>query len=368
MSRPSTFAWVAGLLIALGSIGAATPAGAAPAPVAPGPTAAHPYQGLRRLTVATVPPVPGMQFAVDGRVFTADARGIATTLITKAQREAVRADRSAHLRVVQPVFEAGLGVRARFTGWSGPGQYRSGNPVAEEYQRATFDMDYLTSFTFTTVGGDLVPARSLTSMRLLSSLGDRVRIDDPTQPRWLQGSRTATGARGLQSRAVSYRVQSVRTAGVNAVNRGQQQFFPSRQHQVYVELLFFDVRFSARDALLGSSAGSSFLLQYPDGHTKSFPLYDDGPFTVRDLPRGTYHVTVRGAGPEMSQKLTVSKDQQADFDTVTWLDVALGVALLLFIVIGLVVVRRVVRKRARPVPVELAADRTARDEELIGAP
>jgi hypothetical protein len=361
------FAWVAAMLFALGSVGAATSAGAAPAPVAPGPTAAHPYQGLRRLTVATVPPVPGMQFAVDGRVFTADTRGIATTLITKAQREAVRADRSTHLRVVQPVFEAGLGVRARFTGWSGPGQYRSGSPVAEEYQRATFDMDYLTSFTFTTVGGDLVPARSLTSMQLESSLGDRVRLD-PAQPRWLQGSRTATGGRGLQSRAVSYRVQSVRTVGVNAVNRGQQQFFPSRQHQVYVELLFFDVRFTARDALLGSSAGSSFLLQYPDGHTKRFPLRDDGPFTVRDLPRGTYHVTIRGAGPEMSQKLTVSKDQHADFDTVTWLDVALGVALLLFIVIALVAVRRVVRKRARPAPVGLAADRLARDEELIGAP
>jgi hypothetical protein len=367
MRRPSIVACLATALVALIALvgsGAASALGAAPAP---GPTPAHPYQGLRRLTVATVPPVPGMPFTVDGRLFAADAQGIATTLITKAQREAVRADRNSHLRVVEPVFEASPGVRARFTGWSGAGTYRKGNPVPEEVQRATFDMDYLTSFRFTTVGGDLVPARSLTSMRLLSSLGDLVRLD-PAQPKWLQGSRTATGGRGLQSRAVSYRVQSVGTAGVNVVNRGQQQFFPSRQHEVFVSLLFFNVRFSARDALLGSSTGSSFVLEYPNGHSKSFPLHDDRPTTVRDLPRGTYHVTIRGAGPEVSQKLTVSKDQQADFDTVTWLDVALGVALVLAIAIGLVVLRRIVRKRARPVPIEIAPGRTAQSEELIGAP
>ena len=194
-------------------------------------------------------------------------------------------------------------------------------------------------------------------------------VSSPHKAHWLQGSRTATGALGLQSRAVSYRVQAVRTAGVNAVNRGQQQFFPSRQHQVDVQLLFFDVQFSARDALLGSTTGSSFLLEYPDGHTKTFPFADGRSVTVRDLPRGTYHVTVRGAGPEMSQKLTVSKDQSADFDTVTWIDLALGGALLLLIAIGLFVVRRLVRKRGRRVHVDIvAAERAERDAELVGAP
>jgi hypothetical protein len=367
MTRRSMLAAVAVGLVAMATVIAANPAWGAPAPVNPAPTAAHPLQGLRQLTVATVPPVPGMQFAVDGRVFAADARGVASILITKAQREALRANRGAHLTVVQPVFNSSPGVRARFTGWSGPGQYRSGGPVPEEYQRATFDMDYLTSFRFATVAGDSVRATSLASMHLMSSLGDRVRID-PEQSQWLQGSRTATGALGLQSRAVSYRVQAVRTAGVNAVNRGQQQFFPSRQHQVDVQLLFFNVRFSARDALLGSATGSSLLLQYPDRHTKTFPLAQGRPVTVRDLPRGTYHVTVRGAGPEMSQKLTVSKDQTADFDTVTWIDVALGLALLLLIAIGLFVIRRVVRKRSRRPHVDIvAAERAERDEELVGA-
>jgi hypothetical protein len=354
---------VVGLLVG----GGAAPVWAAPAPVNPVPTAAHPFQGLRRLTVATIPPVPGMQFSIDGRIFVADARGVASTIVTKPQREAVRADRATHLAVVNPVFESAPGVRARFTGWSGSGQYRNG-VVPEEYERATFDIDYLTSFTFATVGGAPIAASSLTSMQLMSSLGDRIQMQ-PAASRWLQGTRTATGNRGLQSRAVSYRVQSVRTAGVNAVNRGQQQFFPSRQQHVSVQLLYFDVTFSARDALFGSKTGSSIRLQYPDGHEATYALGKRASVTVRQLPRGTYHVTVLGAGPAMTQKVTVSKDQQAGFDTITWIDLALGLAVVLLLAIGLFVLRRLVRKRGAGGHIDVVeAERAERDEELVGAP
>ena len=356
-----TVAAVLGLLCAVEAS-----ATAAPAPPNPAPTPAHPLQGLRKLTVATIPPVPGMKFAVDGAVFVADARGVASTYVTKAQREAVRADRGAHLTILTPQLEPEPGVRARFTGWSGPGQYRRG-PVPEEYQRATFDIDYLTSFGFSTVGGVTVAPRTLRSMVLVSSLGDRINAV-PSQPQWLQGTRTATGAHGLQSRAVSYRVQSVTTSGVNTVNRGQQQFFPSRQRQVDIQLLFFDVTFSARDALFGSATGTSIVLRYPDGHERTYALGSDHAVRVRHLPRGKYHVTVRGAGPQLAQKLTVSRDQRADLDTVTWIDVALGGVVLLLLGIGLFVLRRVFRRRGARTNVDLVeAERAEKDPELIGS-
>jgi len=304
-----------------------------------------------------------MQFAVDGRVFTADDHGVASTLVTKAQREAVRDDRDAHLTVVSPLFEASPGVRARFTGWSGPGQYRPG-PVPEEYQRATFDLEYLTSFSFLTKDGAPLDAAKLGPIELTSSLGDHVRVR-PGERAWLQGSRTAPGPNGLQSRGVSYRVDSVRTAGANVVNQGQQRFFPSRGMQVPVRLLFFDVRFRARDALLGNPTGSSIVLEYPDGHEATFPFRADHSVTVRNLPRGTYHVTVRGAGPAISQKLTVSKEQTADLDAVTWIDIAIGAGLLLAIVIAVVVLRRWMRRRTKPVDL-VAAERD--EKELVGAP
>ncbi len=319
---------------------------AAAAPTAPGdpvPTAAHPYQGMRRLTVATVPAVPGMQFAVDGTVFTTNAQGVATILVTKAQRAAVRADRDHHLAVVTPVLAVSAGVRARFTGWSGPGVYRSGTP-AEEYQTATFAMEYLTNFTFATRAGHSVDSKSLVSMRLESSLGRRITLKPP-HPVWLQGSRTTSGPLGLQSRAVSYRIDSVTTSGANVVHEGQQQFFPSRRQQVDVALLLFDVRFSARDALLGSGTGSGVALEYPDGHVDHLGFGPGGAVTVRQMPHGTYHVTVEGSGPELPQKLTVSQNQAADVDAVTWIDLAIGIMFLLSIVVGLFVIRWALRRR-----------------------
>ena len=343
-------------------LGPAAAAPTAPAPGIPVPTTANPYQGLRRLTVATLPAVPGMQFAVDGTIFTADAQGIATTLVTKAQREAVRADRDHHLTVLTPVMGQGTGARARFTGWSGPGVYRPGKP-AEEYQRATFAIEYRTSFTFAARSGRTVDPSSLTSMRLESSLGRRITLSPP-HPVWLQGSRTTTGPLGLQSRAVSYRIDSVTTAGANVVHEGQQQFFPSRRQQVDVSLLLFDVRFSARDALLGSGTGSGVALEYPDGHVAHLGFGSNGAVTVRQLPRGSYHVTVEGSGPALSQKLTVSQNQAADVDAVTWIDIALGLLLLLGIVVGLFVVRWALRRRG-DADVDLVGEELEEERDLV---
>ena len=339
---------IAPLIAAVGFVagvhlGPAAAAPTAPPPGIPSPTAANPYQGLRLLTVATLPAVPGMQFAVDGKVFVADDQGVASTLVTKAQREAVRAEREKHLTVVTPLFAQSVGVRARFTGWSGPGVYRAGKPP-EEYQRATFAMEYRTAFTFAARSGREVDPSTLSSMRLVSSLGKRITLTPP-RPAWLQGNRTTTGRLGLQSRAVSYRIDSVTRSGANVVHSGQQRFFPSRTQQVEVALLLFDVRFSARDALLGVGTGSGIALEFPDGHVDHFGFGSNGAVTLRQLPRGTYRVTVEGSGPALSQKLTVSQNQQADVDAVTWIDIGLALLLLLCIVVGLFVVRRALRRR-----------------------
>ena len=340
-SKVGLFIAVVGISAGM-NLGRAVAAPAVPPPV-PAPTDLHPLQGLRRLTVATLPSVPGMQFAIDGAVFTADAQGVASILVTKAQRESMRAARDQHLTVVTPLLAQGTGVRARFTGWSGTGVYRSGR-LPEDYQRATFDIEYLTNFAFVARAGRSVDTATLTSMQLASSLGRRITLTPP-HPVWLQGSRTTTGALGLQSRAVSYRIDSVTTSGANAVHRGQRQFFPSRNQDVTVALLLFDVRISARDALLGGGTGSGVTVEYPDGHLAHLRFGPNGSVTARRLPRGSYHLTINGSGPALSQKLTVSKTQTADIDTVTWIDIGLGLVLLLGIAAALLVVRRTLRRR-----------------------
>lgn len=315
-------------------------------PLAPGPTAQHPLQGLRRLTVATIPPVPGMRFAVDGTEFVADSNGVATTLVTKDQRFAVRYARDAHLSVVTPTVEFSPGVRAKFSGWSGKGQYRNDGPVPEEYQRATFNIEYLTSFSFTTPGGAAVAPRTLDTMRLHSSTGARLLLRRFT-PVWLSGSLAASGPSGLRVRAVSYAIETVTTRGASVVHRGQQVFFPSRREIVSVPLLLFDVRFVARDALFGDAAGSAMTLEYPDGTTRRLPLDRYAARTIAQLPRGTYQARISGAGPTYSQQLTVSSGARVDLDVVTWVDTGLLVGFVLLVLLALMIVGRAMRRRNR---------------------
>lgn len=338
-------------------------------PVAAGPTAKHPLQGLRRLTVATIPPVPGMRFAVDGTEFVADSNGVATTLVTKDQRFAVRYARDEHLSVVTPVVEYEPGVRARFSGWSGKGQYRNDGPVPEEYQRATFNVEYLTSFNFSTPSGASVAPRTLDTMRLHSSTGARMLLRRFT-PVWLSGSLAASGPSGLRVRAVSYAIDTVTTRGASVVHRGQQVFFPSRREIVTVPLLLFDVRFVARDALFGGAAGSKMTLEYPDGTTRQLPLDRHATLTVRELPRGTYQARISGAGPTYSQQLTVSSGAQVALDVVTWVDTALLLGFVLLVLLALMVVGRSLRRRnRRKVELDLVelddAERPA--PEMVGA-
>jgi hypothetical protein len=342
----------------------------APGPPDPAPTAAHPLQGLRRLTVATIPPVPGMRFAVDGREFVADSSGVATTLVTRSQRAAVRSNRDAHLSVVTPVLEYEPGSRARFAGWSGEGQYRGGGDVPEEYQRATFNIEYLTSFDFTTPEGVSVDPRKFDSMRLRSSAGARLLLRRFT-PVWLRGSLAATGPNGLQVRAISYAIDDVRISGATVVHRAQQRFFPSRRQTITVPLLLFDVRFAVRDAFFGGGAGSSINLEYPDGSSLQLPLGRDAAVTVLRLPRGTYQARVSGAGPEYSQQLTVSGDARMELDVLTWLDASLLVGLVLAVLVALLLVGRAMRRRSRRRgELDLVREERAEEPEpeMVGTP
>ena len=336
----------AGLLVALPAL----PARAAarprmPAATGPGPTAAHPYQGLRRLTVATIPPVAGARFAVDGREFVANRAGVASTLVTKDQRLQVRAARSQHLTVVSPVIESEPGVRARFAGWSGHGQYRGG-AIPEEYERATFDVDYLTSFKFATPGGAPVSSRTLQTMRLRSSTGQRILLRR-FAPVWLSGSRAATDRNGLQVHFVSYAIDSVTTSGALVVHRAQQRFFPSQRQTVSVPLLLYTVTFAPHDAFFGSSVGSGVSLAYPDGTSRRFAIGRDGTVTLRRLPRGTYHAVVDGAGPQMAQQLTVSQSTRLSLQVLTWPDAAVLVSLVLTVLVALLLAGRYVRRRSQ---------------------
>lgn len=332
---PVAFVLAVGLVLAL-------PGGAAHA------ANRNPFPGMRLLTIQTQPPVPGAKFAIDGVEMVTDARGIATTLVTKEQREAVHTDRAAHLAVVTPVLEYRAGVRARFSGWYGGGSYKQGD-IPEETQRATFDVDYLTTFRFRTPHGNEVSPDRVGAMELRSSVGGKLFLTGPRRfaPRWLHGTRVTRGPNGLEVVEISYTIESATMSGSNVVHQSQQRFFPSRESQVPVRLLLFDVGLRASDALFGSPAGTSVLVEFPDGTTRREPLRRRAGVTLRQLPRGEYHVTVEGAGPSAGQPFVLSRDQRVQLDVITWLDVILGLVVFLTIAAAVLYAGTRVRRRRR---------------------
>lgn len=357
------------LVVGLAGLAAVSPAVARAAPNPP-PVQhpkAPPFAGFRLLTVKTVPPVPGAQFSIDGRNFGADGKGVAQTLVTPDQRGAIRTSRDAHLTVATPTIEYRPGVRARFAGWSGGGDYRPGTPP-NETQTATFGIEYLTSFSFVAPKGDSVPTRRLTSMRLRSGTGQVLDLHT-FDSIWLQGSRAATGPNGLAVVDVSYYVDRVIASGANVVNTAQQRLFPSHVQQARIKVLFFDARFSVNDALFRGTTGSSIALELPDGTVRDVKLGKHGTAVLRGLPRGTYHATVHGSGPALAQPLTLSRNERVDLKVLTWLDIAVLGSVLVGVVVTILVVARRIRRRRRVV-LDLVAleERAGADSELVGTP
>jgi hypothetical protein len=351
---------------------AATAAFAAPPPQRPHPVLG-PAPGLRTLKITTIPAVAGATFTFEGQTITTGKDGVATTTITQEQRDRLSDPvvRNDAIVVTSSSVSVAKDVRANFSGWYGNGSYKEG----VETQTATFSFDYLTSFVCMNKKGDPVQPSLLQSMQLKSSVGATIDLKSP-DPVWLEGRRVTPGSGGVDVRDISYRINTVKVAGSNVVNSAQQQFFPTRRTTATVKLLFFSVRFVATDAMFGGGVGKKINLEYPDGKIRTFTLGSQHSVTVDDLPRGDYHVTVLGGGLRMARPLNISRNQQADLDVITYLDVGLVVLVLAVVAAavlwyGLVLRRRhkgVGRRDARVRHPAIAPDATAAEAGLEPAP
>lgn len=320
------------LAVPMSAAGAAnTPPTTRPHPKGtPPPKRAHPRlnqalpPGVNLLNIQTTPPIPGAKFTFAGVTVTTDKSGIASMEITPAQRLVLRDNRTEQLVVATPTVDVRQGVRGQFTGWFGDGVYRAG----VESQTATFELDYLTSFNFSNLKGREVAPSLMSSMQLQSSIGETIDLES-ADPVWLQGTQVVTGSNGLESKDIFYKINRVIVAGSNVVNSAQQRFLPTQQQVTTVKLLFYSARFVAADAMFGGGIGKGIDLQYPDGNVRHIPFGRNHAVTVDDLPRGDYHVTVVGGGLRMARPVSISRNQEADLDVISYVDVAVvGVALL----------------------------------------
>ena len=266
-------------------------------------------------TIQTVPPVPGMRFALNGVEFRADAAGRAH--LPPGARGSPRALTTAIRR----------GVRARFDRWYARGRI------------AAIELEHRVGFRFVDLNGERVDPRTVSSLTLAGSNGRRYVLRG-AKSRWLAGNRVIPESGGRRSTAVSYAAERALVGGSSVVHRGQQRFFPAESRRLQLRLLLFSARFEVRDALLGFPIGSAVLLEYPDGRVVRQALGADGELTLKSLPRGDYRVRVDALGISSSRPISLSGDQDVRLQVISWLDIVIVLLALASIALALLFIRR----------------------------
>jgi hypothetical protein len=296
-------------------------------PTARGAPAAGPGgSGPVSTVVTTVPPVAGVTFVVGGSRYTSGQGG---RVVLPLQPDV-------------PLFEQvqvgetrlGPGVRASFGRWYG--RVRSNNV------KATLSLHYRIRLVLTgPPGADLGPG-SISLVRLKSSTGQAITIrgDALSEPLWVAGTRVVALGGGLETKDTEYSVASVRVRGAQAVNRGEQRFVPRTTRVFRIATLWYQVRFTSRDFLFNTPIGSALILTYPDGSADRIPFAHDAEVTLRAIPRGKYAVKVNGPGASFTRPFSLSKDQTVDLDVLSYVDVAVFLATLVAVALGLLLLGR----------------------------
>jgi hypothetical protein len=290
------------------------------------------------LSISTLPATPGLPVTVDGTPAVTGADGtvaVPTVGVTEMLRIG---NLSSHISV-QGMDTVRDGVPVRVS----PARIlKMGGAVV-----ITLDVAWQVQFRFVGTGSADIDQDKIGMVTIKSSTGE-VETIDPHEPIWLQGSRVVPQAGGMVDKKMYWTVQNVPYEGANVVNASQQQVVPADTQTFEVELLFYTAHIRAHDAFFGWSAGSGVAMTYPDGHVKVLPMDDDGELVLGNLPRGSYSLTILGAGPRMIRPLAISRDQDLDLEFYSWFDIAVVVVLLSGFVAATVLIGMRRRKKYRP--------------------
>jgi hypothetical protein len=268
----------------------------------------------------TVPPIPHARFLVDGKAKFTDSKGNIRLYLPGIKTKFYPR------HVLPQPRKLGPNSIARFSRWYG------------KHRSLTYNIHYRIRFGFQDLARRPVDSSLVTSMTLKSRTGVRTWVRTGHEV-WLQGSRVVPFAGHLVSKDIDYQVERAYVDGANVVNRAQQRFAPSKTRLLPVRLLFYALKVTTRDALLGFSIGKSVELRYPSGKTASHPIHG-GKVTLPALPRGTYDVKVKAAGVSFTRPVSVSRNQEVELKVISYLDMALAAGALIALAVGLLLARR----------------------------
>lgn len=330
--------WSSGAALAVALVTAALLTTLASPPVGPAAgepplqLAAAPARTPGAVTIGTVPTVPNFPVTLDGVTRRTDPAGIVSF------DAAAVSDHPLNERIT--LNEAVVSIDGRDVKATASRLYRSGSQ-----HLLALDLSYRVSFGFTAPSGAPIHVTSPIQITVKSPTGQVTHLS-ADRAEWLQGSRVVNTGTGPEADQLEWTVRQVTYRGSNVVNTSQQKFRPAEQNSVDVELLFFSLSLQVRDALFRHPEGAAIDLVYPDGHSERLGIGEGGRVSIPALPRGHYTVSVVGPGPQRSQPLAVSRDQDLQLSFYSWWDLATVVLALLTVLAGLAVVGARRRRRA----------------------
>jgi hypothetical protein len=284
-----------------------------------------------RSTIYTVPPVPGIQFRLNGQTFQADENGVANIEVNTSGIFTLE---------VLPVEDENLPphIRMEFARWNDNVFTRERHVYFPRDRRLEvgFTLSYLVNQEFFDRQGEPVDPARIDSMTV-RGVGSTFTFDK-AGPIWLPANRlTRRIGERLESEDIPYYFREIIVDGANVVNKSEQRF-NIRPNDVWpVQVLLYSARFSARDAMFRFPIGKGIALTYPDGETEEFLFSDmeNAEVMVTGLARGSYSARIIGAGGSAPPTpVHLSRDQNVELLMLSYLDLSLivGIPLLIALV------------------------------------
>jgi hypothetical protein len=283
-----------------------------------------------KVAIYTVPPMPGISFKLNHKIFTSDENGVAELVVNTSGIYSLE---------VLPIDEDNLpaNTKLEFARWNDnvftvnrkiyfPRVRRLEAGFLVKYQ---MDQEF-----YDTTGKPVDPAR--VSSMVIRGIGNTYTLD-AAGPVWLPSNRlTRRVGERLESQEILYFFRSVTIDGANVINRSEQRFHIRPDDTWPIQVLLYSVRFTARDAMFHFPIGKGIELTYPDGHMEKF-LFDRGKaqIVIPSLARGSYSAKIIGAGGSAPPTpVHLSRDQDVELLMLSYLDVALVIGIPLAIALA----------------------------------
>ena len=225
------------------------------------------------------------------------------------------------------------GQRYAFSRWFGASTGADITAGLDYYQRI--------SFSFRNLDGDPVPVSGIQKLVIKAQTGQVIsrstqQLADSVE---VLAERVQPLAGGPIVKDVTWSAQVVQISGANVVRSSKQKWQPASDKQIKLDLDFYPLQIRGVDAFFGRAAGSRAVLQFPDGHSQTYPLHH-GRVVIPALPRGSYNVTITGSGKAFKTPVSLSKPQIAELKVITFMDMAAVALFGLAFVLGLALIGR----------------------------